>query len=208
MLDGTHITNITNITNQDQPEITSKNIYGIIEKTAGIVVNNTSKIGAYKKFCDFNSGQSMFPPLPEGQIPSLHINRNTHSHLMEREQFLHNKILLHEFKKTYPQYSNKELIFIDNLPFKGYKQKLNLPTINLCDLKGVPDTLIYDKNDGTYTTMQLKSSLGNNFINFQTPDFLQKYNHTTHMMQIMLEHAGKFEQIYEIMKQQNIKFDT
>ncbi len=63
----------------------------------------------------------MLPPLPKGEILSLHIDRNTHSHLMEREQFLQTKVGLHLFKKFNSQYIDKELIFIDNTRVKGYK---------------------------------------------------------------------------------------
>jgi len=166
--------------------------------------------GLLKDFADMDHARKDFEIMPHLVLPEINLVKN--SKYVEYLQFVHDKFLLHELKKSHPQFAHKELIHVNTLTYQDYS-KFNVQQTNVSKEKidlipGIPDAMVYDTLDHTYTTIQYKFSCGNNFRKFKLQDFAIKYNHTTHVMKIMLAHSEKFKTLEQIIWDHNRNFDT
>ena len=130
--------------------------------------------------------------------------------LMKQNFFLHEKLMLHLFKKTTGKYQHKELLFLADCIDHYFDLHKNTPENKGKFLYwvGVPDAIIYDKLDHTYIAIQYKRAYKLSFEDFLQNNFVPTYNKTTHVMNILAANQEDFIIISNIMKEYKCEFDV
>lgn len=152
----------------------------------------------------------------------------------EYHQFIHDKIVLHQLKQINSNYKHIELMHIPNFDdyarfhyligsqgseadlnqrfpkgvLKQYYQLfLDTEDTDCSKWSGVPDTVFFNKDNNTMSTVQYKSTLGDNFNDFNDLKFFKKFNRSTHIMSILLKNPDKYADLIEVINKNPHDFD-